>query len=403
MTAFPESASPESSVPDVRPAYTRELAPDLARGLMLLFIALANVPGFLYGRETGGLVRPLGGTRADQLVSVAGIIAIDGRIYPMFAFLFGVGMVQFRRSRLEHGVALPVVRRMLTDRHLWLIGFGAVHALLLFAGDILGTYGLCGLILMAALFERDNKQIGLFAAIYLGFLALYAGAVLAGGLTTPLTPELVAAARSTFAPVAEPSYPASMALRFQAWLSGTLTGALTTPIMPAILLGWIAARQGWLVQRRYRRLLIATAAIGIPVAWLGALPTALAHLGVLAAPAWAFSGLVALTGLAGGLGYVAGFALLGQRLQDRQSAPVRAVAALGQRSLSGYLFQSVIFAPLLSAWGLALGGWIGAAAAAGIALVTWLVSVLLAYALSRAGRRGPAEVLLRRLTYRRAR
>jgi uncharacterized membrane protein YeiB len=79
---------------------------------------------------------------------------------------------------------------------------------------------------------------------------------------------------------------------------------------------------------------------------------------------------------------------------------VRALVACGQRSLSGYLFQSVVFVALLMPFTLGLGGRLGTAGVAVVALATWLVSVLLADLLHRRGRRGPAEVLLRRLTYR---
>ena len=51
--------------------------------------------------------------------------------------------------------------------------------------------------------------------------------------------------------------------------------------------------------------------------------------------------------------------------------------------------------PYTLGWGATLG----TGGAAVVALCTWLVSVLLADLLRRAGRRGPAEVLLRRLTY----
>ena len=43
---------------------------------------------------------------------------------------------------------------------------------------------------------------------------------------------------------------------------------------------------------------------------------------------------------------------------------------------------------------------VGAAAASGIAVLTWLATVAFAEVLRRNGKRGPAETLLRRLTYR---
>lgn len=78
---------------------------------------------------------------------------------------------------------------------------------------------------------------------------------------------------------------------------------------------------------------------------------------------------------------------------------MRSVSAVGERSLSCYLLQSVILAPLLGAWGLGLGARIGTAPAYALAVGVWALSIACAVALARAGRRGPFEVVLRRLTY----
>ncbi|WP_405417889.1 DUF418 domain-containing protein [Pseudonocardia alni] len=76
--------------------------------------------------------------------------------------------------------------------------------------------------------------------------------------------------------------------------------------------------------------------------------------------------------------------------------------ALGRRSLSGYLAQSVVFVGLLPAWTLGLGAglplWAATLCGAGV----WLLTVVAAVVSRQRGRRGPAEVLLRRLTYGRA-
>jgi uncharacterized protein len=104
-------------------------------------------------------------------------------------------------------------------------------------------------------------------------------------------------------------------------------------------------------------LLRRTAAIGIAVGWLGALPLASFHVGLLPmteVAGTALSGLTSITGLAGGLGYAALFGLIGHRIRARgrgreMGIVGTVVTAVGKRSLSCYLAQSVLCAPLLAA------------------------------------------------------
>jgi uncharacterized protein len=139
---------------------------------------------------------------------------------------------------------------------------------------------------------------------------------------------------------------------------------------------------------------------------LSSTPVALLALGVWHPDTLLHAGALYLTiagGMVGGLAYVCGFALLAHRwaARGRRGLP-GALAALGERSLTGYLAQSILMAPLLAAWGLAFGEGLGYAAAFGVALAAWAVTLLGAVLLDRAGRRGPFEALLRRLTYGRA-
>ena len=78
---------------------------------------------------------------------------------------------------------------------------------------------------------------------------------------------------------------------------------------------------------------------------------------------------------------------------------MRALSAVGQRSLTFYLFQSLLLAPLLAAWGLGLSPYLSTASAVGIAFAVWLLSLPIAAWMDSRGMRGPAEALLRRLTY----
>lgn len=68
----------------------RALGPDLARGVMLLFIALANSHYVLLGqRYVGGF--PVDGSAVDDTVAWLVSTFADGRAFPMFGLLFGYG------------------------------------------------------------------------------------------------------------------------------------------------------------------------------------------------------------------------------------------------------------------------------------------------------------------------
>ena len=77
-----------------------------------------------------------------------------------------------------------------------------------------------------------------------------------------------------------------------------------------------------------------------------------------------------------------------------------ALTAVGRRSLSAYLWQSIIMAPLLAAWGLGLGQHVNTAGVLAIATATWLAGLGLCVWLDARQQAGPFEVLLRRLVNR---
>lgn len=391
-------------------AAQRSNAPDLARGVMLLLIAIANVSFYLWGHDAPMTsAHPLDGTALDRALAAIAIVLVDARIYPMFAFLFGYGIVQFSRSRYERGVSEPAIRGMLFRRHWWLIAFGFVHALLLFAGDILGTYGIAGLILTAIFFSRSDTVLRITIWVILGVLAV--GAVLMLGtaiLVTALLPDPTAFTLEDDIMVSNAdfmngiaSYGIAMLVRVGVWVVSAPGAVFGLTIPAAILLGMLAGRHAWLETFSSRITLGTVALWGIVIGALGGLLPALGYLGAvpfLEGSEWGTMGIAQVTGIAGGVGYAALFGLIGQRLPTPMTGIPRAIAAVGKRSLSCYLFQSLIFAPLLAAWGFGLGAQINTTAAFGIAFGVWLVSVVLASLLERRGARGPAEVFLRRLT-----
>jgi uncharacterized protein len=388
------SIAPPAPVPGATPITRRALAPDLARGLMLLLIALAHAHMYLSGHEAGFRGYALDGSALDKLVAGAQILLVDGRALPMFAALFGYGLVQLANRQLATGRSWPQVRTVLRRRSLWLLAFGFCHALLLFFGDILGAYGLVGLVLVG--FIRREDRAVLRAAV-IG-LALHVVVLFGFGLLTISAPK-----GDTPAAMADPIE--ATVMRLIGW-SGMTPTYFAASVVPAFLFGiWAARRRVLEDPTSNRGLLSRVAVVGTGLAVAGAVPLMLVDTRI-----WTPSDLMSVsvyalhsvTGIAGGLAYAAIIGLVAGRGRRGYPSPlVRALAACGQWSLTCYLLQSVVFVAVFAPYAGGLGTRVGDAAASGIAVVTWLATVALAALLAPAGRRGPAEAALRRLTYRR--
>ena len=169
----------------------RSIAPDLARGAMLLLIAIANAPMLLWGYDSGLFGgHSLDGSVADRIAQTTSITAIDGRVYPMFALLFGYGIVQLYTRQTAAGVDPAEARRLLRRRHWWMVAFGFVHAALLWYGDILGTYGLVGLLLVWLFLDRGDRTIRRWViwltSLMTAVMALAAIGAFLGGASMPV-------------------------------------------------------------------------------------------------------------------------------------------------------------------------------------------------------------------------
>ena len=374
----------------------RSLAPDLARGAMLLLIALANAHLYLYGRPVGVRGYPVPESTAERLVVLVQMIVVDGRAYPMFAFLFGYGIVQLWRRHTSKGVDKLAVRDLIRRRGWWMILFGFLHALLLFSGDIIGAYGLLAVVLAGLLIRAGDEKLLIMAGLWTVPIMAF------GALQTLPGPE----GSGSFLPSMSITDPLVAAgIRAVEWIQLTVVLSFFS-LVPALLLGVWAGRRRLLDEpERHRPLLLRVAVLGVGLAAVGGMPMAL-----MAASWWPDPSVVAtvlagvahaLTGYAGGVGYaaIAGLIAIWARNRDHPVSAVAALAACGQRSMTCYLLQSVVFVAVLAAYGGGLGNRFGLAATAALAAATWALTVLLADGMARRNYRGPAEVLLRRLTY----
>jgi uncharacterized protein len=132
----------------------RALAPDLIRGGMLLLIGLANAANFAFAGQPGLNDSPHG---LERILNFLKITLVDARAYPVFAVMFGYGLVQLARRQRNSGTTASGVRKILLKRNAWLVAFGLVHATLLYFGDFLGAYGLVGIICTLVLLNRGDR------------------------------------------------------------------------------------------------------------------------------------------------------------------------------------------------------------------------------------------------------
>ncbi|MER5674397.1 DUF418 domain-containing protein [Pseudonocardia alni] len=373
------------------PVTGRAPAPDLARGAALLLIAVANAHTFVTHRGIGVRTYPLDPTGVDAWLAAAQLTLVDGRAYPLFALLFGYGIAGLARRAARAGAGPDQVLALVRRRGGALFAVGAAHAVLLWHGDFVAAYGLIAVVLAPVLVRGSTAVLVLTGVAATTLLALlYAPVALTRSDAASASPSLVA-----------PDVLSAAVERFGEWLFGNLLIS-AVGLLGAAVAGVLVARAGWLdAPARHRRTLRRVAAAGIGAGVVGGLP-----LGLVAAGVWTPSEPVALvvgvlhavTGYAAGAGYAAAAALVVAR--GSATRPVAgALVALGRRSLSGYLAQSVVFVGLFPAWTLGLGAglplWAATLCGAGV----WLLTVVAAVVARQRGRRGPAEVLLRRLTY----
>lgn len=366
----------------------RALGPDLARGFMLLFIALANSHYFVYSdRMFGGF--PTGGSAIDRTVGLVISTFVDGRAFPMFGLLFGYGVAQIVRRQREAGKDWWPIRKLLWRRSLVLVVLGFLHAMLLYIGDILAAYGVLLFLGVWALRWKD-RWLFIVAAFVLVLTAL------------PSDGSLATSSDAADPAMLPPTFLGQFADRIvaQPYIAGLGWIGFVTPFLIGL---WAGRRRILEHPAENLTLLRTTALIGLTVATAGALPVSLVVGGVLASPSDHALGILGplhdATGVLGGFGYAALIVLIARRLNDRQSPVTLAIAAVGQRSLTSYLCQSVVWAVVFTPYLLDLSHTLTIATTALLAVATWLATVLLADRMRRVNYRGPFELLIRRITY----
>lgn len=404
---------------------------DTLRGVALLGILVMNIPHVAFHSAwfmNPTIAGPLVGT--DRLIWLGTHLVFDMKMMAIFSMLFGAGLVLMDGRAAQRGRAVTGVyyRRLA-----WLLLFGLAHAYLLWSGDILFIYAICGM-LIYPLRRLPAKWLAVLGACIMvvaipigvgqGFFFAYAKSVweaaqpilAAGGtpsemqqgmieawegvrLMTEPDSEHLAEERAAFTgPYADwVVHNAKNSLMMQTFLLVTWGLWRVTGLM---LIGMALFKWGVVSAARSSRFYAGMVgvgyAVGLPIVYWGAMRSEAAGFDVirLFQVNWHFNYVGSVLVALGHIGVV----MLVCRSGALPGLRAR-LAAVGRMALSNYLAHTVIFTTLFLGWGFALWGKTSRAELLLIVLGVWLLQLAWSPAWLARFRFGPAEWLWRSLTY----
>jgi uncharacterized protein len=388
---------------------------DILRGFALFGILLVNMAIFSHPFQT--ILFPADPAMPWYDRAAAWLIhfAAEGKFYSLFSLLFGLGLtLLMERIQARGGRFVPLYGRRL----LVLLVIGAIHASLIWMGDILLMYALIGFLLI--LFRKARPRTLLIWAVILIAIPLLFTAAATGLVELGRAmPEGATQIDQAFAQT-EAGYAADLARASRVYTSGTflevteqriydyssmgLTSffVLGFNVLAMFLVGvWFGQRQVFqdleANRPRFRKLLIWGLIVGI-------VGNATYATLIMTLPRFNPNWTLLLATVAQGAGapllclaYLSALALLS--LRPGWGARLKVLAPVGQMALTNYLMQSIICTLIFYGYGLGLFGKVGPAAGILLTVVIYLIQIPISHWWMKRFRYGPAEWLWRSMTY----
>lgn len=410
-----EQSGLSASVSPVEPGQ-RIQALDVLRGFALLGIVLMNIEAFV-----GPLMAALGGIDTSLAgwnlwVDAAIYILVQGKFYALFSLLFGIGFALL----LQRGGSAGPPRGLVLRRMLVLLAIGAVHAFLIWAGDILLAYAALGLVLLLAFSTTPASRLRWWALGLFGLPLVFTWLFVLSVAASQADPQAAAATAQALDAQAA-GYDAMVERQRQAYGPGGSYGEAVAanaevvrlmftaylPFLGPLLMAYFLAG-AWFVRSGvildplrhvdvFRRLVLLGWGVGLPLVAVGAWLVPTMDPGrVDLAMAWGSTATQVGSALMA-LGYMGTVVVL---LQSPRISPVlQWLAPAGRMALSNYLLQSLVCTLVFHGYGLGWYEQLPRAWQVPFVLVLFTVQVLASHWWMRRFRHGPVEWLWRSLTY----
>ena len=381
---------------------------DALRGFAVLGILVMNVQMFSmpYAAYFNPFALGQPSSRDLAVWSIAHVLA-DQKFMTIFSLLFGAGVLLQAGRMADRGVNPSAIhyRRMV-----WLLVFGLLHAYLLWHGDILVLYAVCGMLVYPA--RRLSARTLL--ALGLGALTVGSSIALAAGLSMDAWPPgAVREFNDSWKPPADEI--AAETAAFQggwmsqlAWRAAYSSEAQTSDLFfwgiwragGLMLAGMALLKSGVLTGARlpafFARLATAGFGLGLPLVGWG---VARNHAtgwnvrdGFFLAAQWNYWGSLLVA-----LGWI-GLLLTLWRSGAARGAMAR-LAAVGRMAFSCYILETLISTTVFYGHGLGLFGRVDRLGQMVFTVAVWIVLLIVAPLWLRRFRYGPLEWLWRTLTY----
>lgn len=397
------------------PAGDRHMSIDTLRGVASLGILVMNIVAF--GLPPDSYLSPMEPAAAGYAGPFSGANAafwwiqhlfFDQKMMSIFSMLFGAGLIVLDTRHRSRSGAAASLAAIYYRRISFLLLLGLLHAFILWYGDILTSYALCGLGLYPMRRLRPGVQIAIASvllcigtALMVGMGALMSLAPVAANGASEWAPTVervdaqVAAFRGTFAQNIAATVENAIVLQtlmFIIWTSWR-AGAMMLLGMALMQTGFFSAQ--WSAAA-YRRTVLISLLVGMPLTVASGLMSVrhgfnMAHMFLVDMPLNQFGS----TAIA--IGYCALIMLLHQ---SGALAGLRTrLAAVGQIGLTSYLAQTLLCTTIFYGRGLGYFGHFERAELVFFVLGVWAVLLVACPWWVARFRYGPVEWLWRSVTY----